>query len=141
MSERRKPTSEELLAVAAELGGYTELFLQQAASELAAAEGRIRELEETLEAGLGWDVLPGEFLLELLRRAHAGEDPDLLYAEVYANAEREQMEGDEPGMSRVTQFDPRHPEKGWQPATPIPEPRLWRLWRFLRLMPRRAPHE
>ena len=41
----------------------------------------------------GWDVLPGERLLELLRRAHAGEDPDLLYAEQYANADHEQVEG------------------------------------------------
>ena len=32
------------------------------------------------------------------------------------------------------QYDPKHPEKGWQPLTPLPEPRLWKLWRFLRLM-------
>lgn len=31
-------------------------------------------------------------------------------------------------------FDPKHPERGWQPAVPLPEPRLWRLWRWLRLM-------
>lgn len=39
---------------------------------------------------LGWWALPGDVLLDLLRRAHAGEDPDLLYAEEYANCEHEQ---------------------------------------------------
>jgi len=31
-------------------------------------------------------------------------------------------------------FDPEHPEKGWYEATPLPEPRIWKLWRWLRLM-------
>lgn len=31
------------------------------------------------------------------------------------------------------QFDPKHPEKGWRPATQIPEPRIWKLWRWLRI--------
>jgi len=31
-------------------------------------------------------------------------------------------------------FDPKHPEKGWYPAEPIPEPKIWKFWRFLRLM-------
>lgn len=44
-------------------------------------------------SSLGWDVIAGEDLLALLRRAHDGEDPDLLYAEHYANAER--LESDE----------------------------------------------
>lgn len=35
---------------------------------------------------LGWWAISGEALLELLHRAHNGEDPDLLYAETYANA-------------------------------------------------------
>jgi hypothetical protein len=32
------------------------------------------------------------------------------------------------------QFDPKRPEKGWHKAEPLPEPRIWRLWRWLRLM-------
>ena len=36
---------------------------------------------------LGWWVICGEELLNALRRANAGEDPDLLYTELYANAE------------------------------------------------------
>ena len=39
---------------------------------------------------LGWWVISGEDLLDLLRRANAGEDPDFLYAEEYANAEIEE---------------------------------------------------
>lgn len=38
---------------------------------------------------LGWWTIAGEELLRLLREAHAGADPDLLYAEEYANAEVE----------------------------------------------------
>ncbi len=41
---------------------------------------------------LGWHVISGERLLELLRRASAGEDPDLLYAEEWANADHETVE-------------------------------------------------
>ena len=35
---------------------------------------------------LGWWCISGEALVALLRRAAAGEDPDLLYAEAYANS-------------------------------------------------------
>lgn len=38
---------------------------------------------------LGWWTIQGEALLGLLRRAASGEDPDLLYAEAYANAEHD----------------------------------------------------
>jgi hypothetical protein len=38
---------------------------------------------------LGWWVISGEALLDLLRRAAAGEDADALYAEEYANAGHE----------------------------------------------------
>lgn len=38
---------------------------------------------------LGWHVISGEMLLDYLRRAAAGEDPDLLFAELWANAEHE----------------------------------------------------
>lgn len=36
---------------------------------------------------MGWWTISGERLLELLRRAHAGESPDLIYAEEYMNSE------------------------------------------------------
>lgn len=31
-------------------------------------------------------------------------------------------------------FDPKHPERGWTEAKPLPEPRIWKVWRWLRLM-------
>ena len=40
-------------------------------------------------SNLGWHTMSGEFFLAALRRVAAGEDPDLLYAELWANAERE----------------------------------------------------
>jgi len=46
-----------------------------------------------MPSDLGWDVIAGEDFLALLRRAADGEDPDLLYAEWYANAEREEISG------------------------------------------------
>lgn len=39
--------------------------------------------------GLGWWAISGEAILEALRRASTGESPDLLYAELYANASTE----------------------------------------------------
>lgn len=36
---------------------------------------------------LGWWTIAGSELLAALRRAHAGEPPDLVYAELYANSE------------------------------------------------------
>lgn len=39
-------------------------------------------------APLGWWAIAGDELLDLLRRAHDGENPDLLYAEAYANSTR-----------------------------------------------------
>jgi hypothetical protein len=41
------------------------------------------------EQDLGWWVIAGDVLLDGLRRAAEGEDPDLVYAELYANAECE----------------------------------------------------
>lgn len=38
---------------------------------------------------LGWHVISGERLLEVLRRAAAGEEPDILFAEMWANADHE----------------------------------------------------
>jgi hypothetical protein len=44
---------------------------------------------------LGWWAVSGADLLDALRRAAAGEDPDLIYAEMYANSDREQVPGEE----------------------------------------------
>ena len=38
---------------------------------------------------LGWHVISGEDLLAALRRVADGESPDLVYAELWANAEHE----------------------------------------------------
>lgn len=46
-------------------------------------------------APLGWWAISGEALLDMLRRVQAGEDPDLVYAEEYANTSHEHVEGDE----------------------------------------------
>lgn len=43
---------------------------------------------------LGWHVISGEDLLAMLRRVAAGEDPEMVYIEEYANAEVERVEGD-----------------------------------------------
>jgi len=37
-----------------------------------------------------WHVISSEDLLAMLRRCHAGEDPDLVYIEEYANADRQE---------------------------------------------------
>ena len=41
------------------------------------------------ETSLGWWAISGDVLLGSLRRVAAGEDPDLVYAELYANTERD----------------------------------------------------
>lgn len=38
---------------------------------------------------LGWWVIEGESLMDMLRRCHEGEDPDAVYAEEYANSEHD----------------------------------------------------
>lgn len=40
-------------------------------------------------ADLGWWAISGRALIDALRRAHAGESPDVLYAELYANTDAE----------------------------------------------------
>lgn len=40
---------------------------------------------ESTPAPLGWWSISGDAMLAAFRRAAAGEDPDLLYAELYAN--------------------------------------------------------
>lgn len=36
---------------------------------------------------LGWWTISGADLLDALRRAHHGADPDIVYAEMYANSD------------------------------------------------------
>lgn len=43
---------------------------------------------------LGWWAISGEALMEMLWRVALGEDPDLVYAEEYANSQSEQIEGE-----------------------------------------------
>lgn len=47
-----------------------------------------------MNASLGWHVISGEHLLESLQRVAAGEDPDLVFAELWANAEHERFDED-----------------------------------------------
>ena len=44
-------------------------------------------------AQLGWHTISGGHLLDVMRRCYAGEDADLVYAELWANAEHERIEG------------------------------------------------
>jgi len=44
-------------------------------------------------SGLGWWAIEGSVLLDALRRVEAGESPDIVYAELHANAEH--MRGDD----------------------------------------------
>ena len=41
---------------------------------------------------LGWWCIHGEAILEMLHRVADGEDPDLIYAEFYANSDHEQVD-------------------------------------------------
>jgi hypothetical protein len=43
----------------------------------------------------GWWVISGDELLAALHRVHKGEDPELAYAELYANTRVEEVDGDE----------------------------------------------
>lgn len=43
---------------------------------------------------LGWWAISGDAILTALRRAHAGEDPDIVYAELYANSVQETVDPD-----------------------------------------------
>lgn len=50
-------------------------------------------MSEEEPRGLGYWAISGEALLDLLLRAGRGEDPDLLYAEQYANSDIEEVQG------------------------------------------------
>lgn len=41
---------------------------------------------------LGWYVLPGDLVIDVLRRAAAGEDPDTLMLEIHANCDKDEEE-------------------------------------------------
>lgn len=40
-----------------------------------------------MTGNLGWWAISGTDLLDALRRVSAGEDPDVVYAELYANSD------------------------------------------------------
>ena len=42
-----------------------------------------------------WHVISSVLLMELLERAHAGEDPEWVYIEAYANAQHPEDEYDD----------------------------------------------
>ena len=44
---------------------------------------------------LGWWSISGAAFMEALHRAHAGDAPDMVYAELYANSKHEMVEGDQ----------------------------------------------
>jgi hypothetical protein len=48
-----------------------------------------------LAESLGFWCVSGNTLLEMLRRCAAGEDPDLIYAEYYANCDVDIVDPDE----------------------------------------------
>ena len=42
----------------------------------------------------GWWVIAGHYLLEALRKVAAGDDPEMVYTELYANSDIERYEPD-----------------------------------------------
>jgi hypothetical protein len=44
---------------------------------------------------MAWWVIEDVQLQEALKRAHAGEDPEVLYVELYANSDVDQVEPNE----------------------------------------------
>lgn len=47
-----------------------------------------------MSAGAWW-VVHEENMLAMMRRCYAGEDPDIVFAEEYANCEHEHVEGND----------------------------------------------
>jgi hypothetical protein len=47
-------------------------------------------------SGVGWWTISGEALLDALRHVGNGEDPDVVYAELYVNSDHERVEPEEP---------------------------------------------
>lgn len=54
-------------------------------------------MKKTPDPQWAWWTIYGEELMNLLKRAHDGEDPDLLYTEAYANSDVESFKEDEDG--------------------------------------------
>jgi hypothetical protein len=48
--------------------------------------------EDDAMTPLGWWTIKGEALLDALHRVAAGEHPDIVYAELYANSDHEHDE-------------------------------------------------
>jgi len=53
------------------------------------------EYIETEDADLGWHVISGMDLLLAFRRCAKGEDPDMVYAEMWANSEHYKPDEDD----------------------------------------------
>lgn len=45
---------------------------------------------------MGWWAISGEALMGMLHRCHDGEDPDMVYAETYANSDHSNPSENEP---------------------------------------------
>jgi hypothetical protein len=60
-------------------------------------KGRVMGADDQTASGPyalpGYVVLSAEDFRQFMRRAAAGEDPDLLYAEFYANSDQEEVPG------------------------------------------------
>lgn len=64
---------------------------------MATAPTRIGVSKTVQMPDLGWWVISGEELLAALHRVHEGEDPDLAYAELYANSKVERHSDEREG--------------------------------------------
>jgi phosphopentomutase len=51
-------------------------------------------VSDETDTSLGWWSISGVALLEALRRVAEGENPDIVYAELYANSDHSHIEGE-----------------------------------------------
>ena len=58
---------------------------------------------------LGWHVMSGELLLTALRKVALGENPDIVFAELYANADKD-TGGD---FTHTTEFETYEEMQAW----------------------------
>lgn len=90
------PSLAALDRLEAERAAYKRAYMEQRGVREEADMLLVKTLNQdamaALRADLGWHVISGERLLELMRRAAAGESPDPLYAEEWANADHERVE-------------------------------------------------
>lgn len=54
---------------------------------------RLEELAELDESAMGWWSISGVAILEALHRVARGDDPDVVYTELYVNSDHESPEG------------------------------------------------